>query len=129
MISDVGVAFGIPNRCRGVRLPALDLRRGGFDDFGLYCGLSGRTVDVILRVERLKEDLNKLLRLLLEEHLHLGLHRLLELILRLVLLDQGQYVLGQGGRIGITAAKKTELKTPIESLTLRVRLTGVRGKL
>ena len=80
----------------------------------VYCGsaslnphvyLNSRRVDVLLGVDHSEKHLHKALSLILEKHIHLADHGLLELVHRLVFLDQGQDVLGQSCRVCIAAKR------------------------
>ena len=59
-------------------------------------------VDVFLGVHHGEEHLHKTFGLILEEDIHLTDHGLLQLVHRLVLIDEGQYILGQSCRVCIT---------------------------
>ena len=81
----------------------------------IYCGnaslnphvyLNSRRVDVLLGVDHSEKHLHKALSLILEKHIHLADHGLLELIFGLLLLDEGEDVLGQRSWIRVTAGQK-----------------------
>ena len=67
--------------------------------------LNSRRVDVLLGVDHSEKHLHKAFGLILKKHIHLADHGLLELVHRLVFLDQGQDVLGQSCRVCIAAER------------------------
>ena len=71
--------------------------------------LYSRRVDVLLGVDHSEKHLHKAFGLILKKHIHLADHGLLELVHRLVFLDQGQDVLGQSCRVCIAAKREIRL--------------------
>ena len=67
--------------------------------------LYSRRVDVLLGVDHSEKHFHKAFGLILKKHIHLADHGFLELVHRLVLLDQGQDVLGQSCRVCIAAER------------------------
>ena len=82
-------------------LNQLKLNETNYLFYYLFDNFCRRLFQVGLRIESVEEHLYKVFRFRLEKDLHLVLHRNLQLVHRLLLLDQRDHVLRKSNRIGL----------------------------